>query len=372
MHLPFNEGYIKSMRKAYPDDTIIFAASEGHVQNLKCNIESDYNIEFATMNDFDTELNGKSYHNPFYAIPAAKRSWRKIAQILSNKDVRNITLLGANGVLIHSFSKWGRKLKSASMHFVQHNQLSTAMKWRSNNPIYKYFDYLSVVNRGLPKQHKLILLELGLDDVLVKLAPKIAPSIVTIEHPVQEREYMPPKPVEPGAPIKIGFLGNCGQGKGFDKFLAIAKQFSGEKYQFYAIGKNNIKETEEVNFDGLAVKPANGYLPREDFVRLLSDIDMVCLPLPKTTSYVSSGSIIDAFAASKPLIITNNQSVKAIEKKYGEYGFTYSKEDELVTFLSEFSVDKLIEKSTVWQQNISNIQQNRSEVGVAKQLKLSI
>ncbi|MAG75233.1 MAG: hypothetical protein CL811_00625, partial [Colwelliaceae bacterium] len=360
MHLPFNEGYVKSMRKAYPDDTIIFAASEGHVQNLKCNIESDYNIEFATLNDFDTELNGKSYHNPFYAIPAAKRSWRKIAQILSNKDVRNITLLGANGVLIHSFSKWGRKLNSASIHFVQHNQLSTAMKWRSKNLIYKYFDYLSVVNRGLPKQHKLILLELGLDDVLVKLAPKIAPSIVTIEHPVQEREYMPPKPVETGAPIKIGFLGNCGVGKGFDKFLKIASLFSGKKYQFYAIGKNNVEESKELSFDGLTVKPADGYLPREDFVRLLADIDIVCLPLPKTTSYVSSGSIIDAFAASKPLIISQNQSVRAIEDKYGEYGFTYNQEDELIKFLNEFSVEELAKKAPIWQEHIAEIQRCRS------------
>ena len=372
MHLPFNEGYIKSMRKAFPEDEIIFAGSKNHVGNLKQFIEPEYEISFKCIKDFQEQLGTKSYHNPFYAIPASRRSWNEIMEIVDNKDVRNISFLGANGPLISTFSKKGKALRSSSIHYIQHNQLSTSMRWRSKNPFFKYFDYLSVVGRGLPKNQRLILLELGLEQVLVDHAPKIEPCLETIEHPVQEREYMPPKPVDSEKPINIAFLGNCGVGKGFDTFLRVAKKFSGDKYNFYAIGKNNISLTGDLSFDGLKTLPADGHLPREDFVALLAKIDMVFLPLPKTTSYVSSGSIIDAFASSKPLIISSNQSVREIERKYGEYGITYSTLSELESILIEFNAEKLESKSKMWQENINKIRQARSESGIAKQLRDSI
>ncbi len=35
MHLPFNEGYLKAVSLAYPEQRITFAACDGHVENLK-------------------------------------------------------------------------------------------------------------------------------------------------------------------------------------------------------------------------------------------------------------------------------------------------------------------------------------------------
>ena len=372
MHLPFNEGYIKSMRTAFPEDEIIFAATAEHIKNIRPYIELKYSITFVSISNFDQLLCEKSYHNPFYALPAAKKCWKALQNLSNNRNMRHVCLLGANGPLIHSFSKcWNFKGRT-SIHYIQHNQLSTSMKWRSKNPIYKYFDYLSVVSRGLPKNQKLVLLELGLDKELIKLAPKIAPSLVTIEHPVQEREWLPIKALEDDKPINIGFVGNCGVGKGFDRFLRLAKKFAGDKYQFYAIGKNNVKLDNGLTFDGLKVKPADGHLPREQFVKLLAEIDIVCLPLPKIISYVSSGSIIDAFAASKPLIITTNQSVRAIQEKYGEFGLIYSTDNELYDLLEKLTQSQLKQHFTTWHTNIQKIKENRSEKGVAAQLRVNI
>ncbi|MFT7005533.1 MAG: hypothetical protein ACJAXJ_000031 [Colwellia sp.] len=372
MHLPFNEGYIKSMRTAFPDDEIIFAATAEHVTNIQAYIEPKYNIILENINNFDQLLGDKSYHNPFYGLPAAKKCWKALQKLTNNRQIRHVCLLGANGALIHSFSKRWKDNQSSSIHYIQHNQLSTSMKWRSKNPIYKYFDYLSVVSRGLPKNQKLVLLELGLDNEIIKLAPKIESSLVTIEHPVQEREWLPIKELEDNKPINIGFVGNCGVGKGFDRFLRLAKKFAGDKYQFYAIGKNNTKLENGLTLDCLKVKPSNGHLPRDQFVKLLSEIDIVCLPLPKTISYVSSGSIIDAFAASKPLIISTNQSVRAIQEKYGEYGIVYSTDNELNNLLNNLTHEQLKQLFVNWHTNIQKIKENRSEQGVATQLRANI
>lgn len=375
MHLPFNEGYIKSMRTAFPEDKIIFAATARHIENITPFIEPFYNIEFAAIENFDDLLAEKSYHNPFYSLPAARKCWKSLTTLANNEVLRHVCLLGANGPLIYTFAKkWQSQQRNtnASIHYIQHNQLSTSMRWRSRNPIYKYFDYLSVISRGLPNNQKLVLLELGLAEVLAEIAPKIQPSMVTIEHPVQEREWLPAKVITENSTINIGFLGNCGVGKGFDQFLKLASEYSGNKYQFYAIGKNNITLTNELSFDGLKVKPADAHLPRDTFIKLLAEIDIVCLPLPKTTSYVSSGSIIDAFAASRPLIISTNQSVRSIQQKYGDYGFVYSNAEELHKFLRNLTLDTFKKSNQDWLKNIEKIKQNRSEKGIAKQLQQAI
>lgn len=369
MHLPFNEGYIKSMRTAFPEDRIVFSATAKHIENITPFIEPSYAIEFAIIENFDDLLGSKSYHNPLYSLPASKKCWNSLKKLAEDQNLRHVCLLGANGPLIHTFSKKWKVNNQASLHYIQHNQLSTSMRWRSRNPFYKYFDYLAVISRGLPQSQKLVLLELGLDEVLENIAPKIKPAIVTIEHPVQEREYLPAKELQEQKTINIGFLGNCGLGKGFDTFLRLASKFFGEKYQFYAIGKNNITLNNELSFDGLKVKPADVHLPRENFINLLSELDIVCLPLPKSTSYVSSGSIIDAFATSRPIIISSNQSVRAIQNKYGDFGFIYSSDEELHEFLTHLTLEEFKSLNELWLKNIENIKRNRSERGIAKQLQ---
>jgi hypothetical protein len=230
------------------------------------------------------------------------------------------------------------------------------MRWRSRNPIYKYFDYLSVIRRGLPKNQKMAMLELGLKETLLDLAPKLKSSIITIEHPVLESEWLPPKPLSKNKPIKVAFLGHCGKGKGFDKFVDLSNKYSGETFEFYAIGKDNAN----LDTSSLIKEPSKNHLPRDVFINLLNDMDMICIPIPSSTSYVSSGSIIDAFAALKPLILTENQSNLAIQEKYGEYGVIVKNQNALDNFFSSFSTQQFQTKYGLWQQSLEKIRQARS------------
>ena len=356
MHIPFNEGYIRVMRNAFPDDDIIFAATAGHISNMDKNIAIEFNIKMEETPNLRDLLNGKS----------PKKCWHNLIQLTKGKSVRLVSLLGAVGPLIHTFSKQWHKTYNGNLHFIQHDQFARMIEWRSKNIITKHFDYLSVLGRGLPERQKLIVLELGLKNLLSKHATKLAPSIVTIEHPVLESEWLNAKPLTPKQPIKVAFLGNCGKGKGFDKFLRLAEKFSGDKYQFYAIGKNNIPEKDNLSFSGLTVLPANGHMPRERFIELLEEVDMVCLPLPTSTSYVSSGSIIDAFAGLKPLIITENQSILAIQEKYGKYGEIVKNQDEMDSFFEQFTQERFQELYATWQTSLLKIRTARAEEALGK------
>lgn len=369
MHLPFNEGYIKAVALAYPDKDITFAACKDHVRNLQQQIGRIENVKYEIIPSFDELLEGKSYHSPIYGRSAAKYYIRWLRLNFNLRNVDLLTILGARSSVIHAMKTFWKKMPGMC-HYLQHNQLGISMDWRSRNPIERYFDYISVLKRGLPSNQKLIVLELGLDEVILDIAPAMKGSIEVIEHPVLQSEWMPPTNPNPERPIKVAFLGHCGRGKGFDTFCALAKKFSSSNLEFYAIGKENKAQAADFDTSGLTLTPHKTHLAREKFVELLGQMDLVCLPLPSSVSYVSSGSIIDAFAAAKPLITSTNQSHRAIEQKYGEFGILAAERNEYEAFFSALSEapQAALANYEKWKKNAITIRQSRGEAEIAKRL----
>lgn len=370
MHLPFNEGYLKAVALAFPEKEIIFAACQGHLDNLKSQVGDIVNVSYRAIPQFDELLNGKSYHHPFYGRKAAKFYTHWLETQFDLKEVLLVTILGARAAMIQVMKRFWKR-QPGTCHYLQHNQLDITMKWRSRNPLERYFDYLSVLKRGLPHNQKLIVLELGLDETLISLAPALQNSVAVIEHPVLESEWLPSTSPSESQPLKVAFLGHCGRGKGFDVFCELAKEFNSSKLQFMAIGKENTSQAEDFDMSGLTLKPNKGHLARETFVSLLGSVDLVCLPLPSTVSYVSSGSIIDAFAAAKPLITTSNQSHRAIEKKYGTFGVLAESNKGLFEFFAHLQSDQhaALENYEQWKANTLAIRKQRGERSLASRFR---
>lgn len=361
MHLPFNEGYLKTLCVAHPDTHIIFAADKEHVFELRKAFEHYENISFAEITTLKGALNGQSEHNPFFALKAAKVCWQDFINITQNKNVKQLTVLGAASPLLNVFSKMWQKSQSGKLFFVQHNQLATAMNWRSANPIFRYYDYISTLKKGLPQNQYLLTLELGLEKVIVDIAPKMRGSVRCLEHPVLESEWAEPTLPTPNSPIKVGFTGHCGRGKGLDTFVSLAEQFAGEQFEFHAIGKLNEANAADLDTSVLKTEPSRTHVERDEFLSKLRAMDIICLPLPNTISYVSSGSIIDAFAALKPLVMTKNQSLKAIEEKYGEFGVLSESAEELSSFFENFNSKNFNEMYQQWIKSTERIRAARSE-----------
>lgn len=370
MHLPFNEGYLKAVSLAYPDKRITFAACDGHLENLKTQVGTLCNVNYKVIPQFDELLSSHSYHHPFYGRRAARYYTKWLSENFDLKNIDLLTVLGARAPVISVVQKFWKNMPG-ECHFLQHNQLGISKSWRSRNPVERYFDYISVLRRGLPKNQKLLVLELGLDDVILDIAPAMKGSVEVVEHPVLESEWLPPKTLIAGEPIKIAFLGHCGKGKGFDVFCKIAKEFNSDNLKFYAIGKENTGQASEFDTSGLALPPHKTHLAREKFVELLGTMDLVCLPLPNSVSYVSSGSIIDAFAAAKPLITTSNQSHIAIGEKYGEFGILKAEQSGLFNFFKDLAdkPEQSLANYEDWKRNTIKIRKARGEQEIAKRIK---
>lgn len=369
MHLPFNEGYINTLCHAYPDRKIIFAATAEHCAVLVKSFTDKPQVIFKNIISLPEALNGQSEHNPFFSLPAAKKCWQQVLHVAADETIEQLTILGAASPLLNVFPKKWHKSQTGKLYFVQHNQLATAMNWRSANPIYRYFDYISALKRGLPKNQALLTLELGLEEVIVEIAPKMRGSIVCLEHPVLEAEWANAKPYKPNNVLKVGFTGHCGRGKGLDTFLSLAEKYTGDMFEFHAIGKLNESNAADLDTSILKTEPQRSHLDRDDFVAKLRDMDIICLPLPTTTSYVSSGSIIDAFAALKPLVMTRNQSLTAIEKKYGAFGVLANTANDVEQFFATFDGAVFHNNQQQWLANLEKIRAARSEQALGKTLK---
>src|SRR5436853_3353287 len=77
VHLPFNEGYLRVLRAAYPDDRICFHGGMGHVERLMPRVGDVGNIAFEPCKPFETRF-GVSHHNPLAGRWAARQCLRSI------------------------------------------------------------------------------------------------------------------------------------------------------------------------------------------------------------------------------------------------------------------------------------------------------
>src|SRR6516225_10816324 len=62
VHLPFNEGYLRILRAAYPDDRISLHAAKGHLERLGPRVADLARVTLQPCSPFETPF-GLSHHN---------------------------------------------------------------------------------------------------------------------------------------------------------------------------------------------------------------------------------------------------------------------------------------------------------------------
>jgi hypothetical protein len=316
MHLPFNEGYLRTLRAAYPHDEIVFHACAGHVANLSACFAPSDRISFQPVERFQAAF-GLSRHNPLGGRIGAWRCWRAINAALAGRTPRLAAVLGVEANLLGVLRRvWPA---SVPLHLILHNHIAETVRWRSRNPVLRNFDLTAGLQSRLPPHIRLIALELGISEALAAYAPAMAGSIDELEHPILGGEWGETRTLAPDEPLRIGFLGHASASKGFDRFVAWATAHAGPRLEFHAIG---IASPEALRMDQSALtRPATaGSVPRSEYVAALAPCHLVCLPLSPTYDFVASGSVIDAIAGLKPILGVRNNSFAAMEAKYGEFG----------------------------------------------------
>ena len=370
MHIPFNMGFLEVLKHAFPKSELVFAAQKQHVLNVKEVMEGDSRIRFEAIVPLSVARSSKA-HLPWHGRPAALHCWREIARLMAGRSVGFGALGGMDANLLSVLpQRWARS-QDAPLHFVLHNHLGAARQWRTRNPLLRPFDFISVFARPLPPGQAVVVLELGLETTIASEFPAHRERVVTLEHPVLESEWASPRLPRRSGPLRVGFVGHCGRGKGFDLFVDIADRFSGANFEFHAIGRKN-PNIGDRDLSSLARKPLTDGLARATFLSALREMDLVCLPIAPENRYVASGSIIDAFAAAKPVLIPTNSMVQAISDKYGRFGPPLSDRNDVFNFFANFDAAAFHADYLSWVDTILRIRQARAAAPLARSYRAAI
>jgi len=371
VHLAFNEGYLRVLSAAYPHDRIWFCAGEGHVERLAPHVADLPNILLRPCRPFEASF-GLSHHNPIAGRWAARQCLYVMAQKTATRRVRFAALLGINANLLAVVGRRWPSISSVRLHMILHGQLGEAMIWRSRNPLIRASDLISQLKRPLPKSVQIVALELGVKEAIAALSPAMAPSIVTLEHPILTAEWANSAPLPSAGKIKIGFAGHARRAKGFDLFVELASRCSRDDIEFHAIGLSS-PETDDLNTGALARKPSRTPLPRKDYIRGLEEVDLVCLPLhSRAYDFTASGTVCDAVAALKPLIAFRTRTLDAISAHYGSIGWLVDNSASLFELIRTVDATEFARRRPHWIDNLKAIRKARSPQVLAKTYRTSI
>jgi hypothetical protein len=371
VHLPFNEGYLRILRAAYPHDRIWFHGTKGHVERLAPRVADLADIAFQQCKPFETPF-GLSHHNPLAGRWAARQCRRLIAQEAAGRPLRLIALLGFNASLLSVMERSWPPRSSVSVHMILHSQLGEAMVWRSRNPFIRAGDLISQITRPLPPSVRIVALELGIKEAINEASPAISPSIVTLEHPILRSEWAEDPPLARMRKVKIAFVGHARQAKGFEVFVQLAGRCSRNDIEFHAIGHSS-PETDHLDTSVLARKPSKTPLLREEYLAALEEVDFVCLPLhSRAYDFTGSGTVSDAIAALKPLIVIRNRTIEAVFDHYGPIGWLVDGRDDLFELVRTLDPAEFGRQRSSWVGNLRAIREARRPEKLAESYAASV
>ena len=365
MHHAFNEGYIRTVKAAFPESAISFHACEGQVRYLSRRVTDLDNVTLTPCPAFRTPF-GLSRHNPVAGSWAASGCLRTIVTKITPGRTKLVALLGIDANLFAVLGRRWPSISSVPLHMILHSHLGDAMIWRSRNPLIRYGDFVSRLSRPLPPRVYLVALELGIKSAIEELAPHLGSSILTLEHPVLETEWATAGKPCPKAKIRVAFLGHARRAKGFPAFLDLARRCMRPELDFGAIGLSS-PDTTQLDTGALTRLPSRAPLPRQEYLRLLSEVDFVCLPLhARTYDFTASGTVSDAIAALKPLLALRNRALDEIVERYGPIGYLADTHEELCRLVQRLDRAAVAEQRPIWLQNLRRLRQARRPSSLAQ------
>jgi hypothetical protein len=358
MHHAFNEGFLKLLRAAFPDDKISFFARAAHIKQLSPRVFQENRIDFKPCEPFQVPF-GLSRHNPIAGRIAARRCFATMTREFRGRRLRLAVILGVDANLYAIARARWPALSSAPLHLVVHSHLGDAAIWRSRNPFIRAGDFVAQLRHPLPASIHLIVLELGVKEAIVELSTVLAPSIETIEHPTLESEWIDASPKRADEVLRIAFLGHARREKGFHLFADLARLCKRPGLEFQAIGVA-APEMRDLDLSGISRVPSPEALSREAYLAALRQVDMVCVPMvSRAYDFTASGTVSDAVAALRPLIGIRNRSLDALVKRYGAIGYLAQSSDELIEFIRNFNYRDFVASQPLWVENLAKCRSAR-------------
>ena len=101
-------------------------------------------------------------------------------------------------------------------------------------------------------------------------------------------------------------------------------------------------------------------LHRDEYVAALEGVDLVCLPFPgHVYDFTGSGTVSDAIAALKPLIVFRNRTMEAVFARYGPIGWLADDRGDLLRLVGALDRSEFVRNHPRWIANLKAIREAR-------------
>ncbi|MCK0070912.1 hypothetical protein [Kordiimonas laminariae] len=356
MHLPFNSGYLKTLRNAFPDDEIIFCAQRGHVENIQEYLADEDAITLRVCDGFDHRARVNQY--PVTSAFSAYRYVKDVRRFIKGKNLRLLSIGGVEAALLRTFKRFGSSLTKAPLHYILHGQLGGTFAWRSRNPLHRWFDFRAEFMRGLPENQKWVALEKGIEDAVISLVPSLKGQIITLPHPLINYPVSENEVLKAERPIRFAYIGVCSKLKGFEAFRDLALRLTDENREFWVIGSKG-KAYADDDFSMFKQEPADDFLEADQFYRMLKQVDVIVLPFEEGYNYISSGSMLDAVSFLKPVMTVKSSNYRHMLADYGEFGPLVSDLSQIEEAVAGLTFEGYQQKCDSWIDVLERIRDER-------------
>lgn len=367
-HVPFNAGLLAIIRTAFPDQEICFFAELSHLGAVRDGVGRAIS-ESIRWNP----LNLPKRHAEFFSrLGGDARIMNTLMHAARATDARHLVLTTATPsilLMLKFFLKKSRKPFTAQV--VNHGILTSLTGWRSRNPFIRMTDYRSALTCGSDPRIQYIVLEESIQKKLIALLPSLKNQVELLEHPIPPGEKTLHR-LDLAPPVCFGYLGLVNETKGFSSFNdvagAISKEYPG-RAQFHVIG-HLPKSTPKYETPYLEKKPSQTKLPRDEFIRGLSQLHYVCLPFKKEHyELCASGVLLDAITYEKPVLARRLPIFENIFERFGDIGYLFANQTEFQAIIEKIVVNP--DPATYGRQmeNLKKVRMSRAPEALALQYK---
>ncbi len=339
IHAPGNSATIQVIARAFPRQEVRVLADASHIAELRRDpaLTGLANVHFRPI-EVSPLFRGKTH------VVSGRRFRRELATLRSAlRDVPPdegclLMLISATPTAIFAASLLGRlPRRHLGVQIGLHGNLNEITEWRPRNPLTRRFDLASSLSLPVPiprspARLRFLVLEQPIKDALARIAPAAAARTDVLPLPVNVAELPDQNSARMAPPIRIGFVGQATKAKGFDVFLALARDLKarhGERIAFHLIGRP-VPGADLGPLAVLADPPTGEHLSRAEFVTRLAAMHYVLLPFREGYYNLSaSGALIDAITWLKPVIATGVPLVRHLFDRFGAIGVACDDESGL-------------------------------------------
>lgn len=291
-----------------------------------------------------------------------RAQWRAIDLLLRAHPADIVLLLSAGPETLFVARGLVARHPALRVFAVMHGNLATVTGWRSRDPRRRMIDLRSGLAVARHRRIRLIVLEDYIRDAASGL--RLGHDFLVWPHPTVLRERPLVGPWQPGARLRVSFVGTATRQRGFLDFLAL-RQSVGDRHD-WALAGTLAPDVAGTDLHGLSV-PA-GRLSRTDYLAALRRTDYAFLGFGAAYSLTASGALIDCITQRKPLLGLSCPQIDHIQNRYGPIGHVCA---DLATLRRLIQSDDILRDSSAYarfQRTMDDIHADRVPAGLARRV----